>query len=220
MNTYKKRWTIAGSVELPKTPAIEKVTGKIGSASQTMPDIAAFIQYAWGKSEHVRLAALARSIPYEDLVSHTRHHKFGWGMQLSTIAHPVSPLTLYATFNCGEGHESTTGDLQVGNYDLVPSPHDPLNMYAPFSLGYCIGVQYNFLPNLFASVSYSDSRYFPKSPREESEYRYGNILSANVFWNLTPRIQAGFEFDTGVRKNWGGQSRRADRLGAMIQFSF
>ncbi|MDE6478712.1 MAG: hypothetical protein K2L45_00460 [Muribaculaceae bacterium] len=220
MNTYKQRWTVAGSAELPKNAAVSTVAGKIGTASQTLPDFAAFIQYAWGKSEHVRLAGLARSLPYEDILSHERHHKFGWGMQLSTVVHPISPVTLYGTFNCGEGHESTTGDLQVGNYDLVPSPHNPMDMYAPFSLGWCVGAQYNFLPNLFASVSYSDSRYFPRSPREASEYRYGNIFTANVFWNLTPRIQAGLEFDTGVRKNWSGNSRRADRLGVMAQFSF
>ena len=220
MNTYKQRWTVAGSVELPKNAAVSTVAGKIGTASQTVPDFAAFIQYSWGKSEHVRLAGLARSIPYEDLVSHERHHKFGWGMQLSTIVHPIAPITLYGTFNCGEGHESTTGDLQVGNYDLVPSPHNAMDMYAPFSLGYCIGAQYNFRPNLFASISYSDSRYFPRKQRENSEYRYGNIFTANVFWNLTPRIQAGLEFDTGVRKNWSGNSRRADRIGLMAQFSF
>ena len=220
MNTYKSRWTVAGSVELPKNAAISTVAGKIGNASQTMPDLAAFLQYSWGKSEHVRLAALARSLPYENLISHERHHKFGWGLQLSTVAHPVSPVTLYGTVNCGQGHESTAGDLQVGNYDLVPSPGNPLDMYAPFAIGWCVGAQYNFRPNLFASVSYSDSRYLPRSPREESEYRYGTILTANVFWNLTPRIQAGVEFDTGVRKNWGGNSRRADRVGLMAQFSF
>lgn len=220
MNTYKTRWTVAGSVELPKDAAVSTVAGKIGNASQTVPDLAAFIQYAWGKSEHIRLAALARSLPYENLISHERHHKFGWGLQLSTVVHPLYPLTLYGIFNCGEGHESTTGDLQVGNYDLVPSPHDPMHMYAPFSLGWCIGAQYNFLPNLFATISFSDSRYLPRSPREESEYRYGNIFLANVFWNLTPRIQTGLEFDTGVRKNWGGNSRRANRIGLMAQFSF
>lgn len=220
MNTYKKRWTIAGSVELPKQAAVSTVAGKIGTASQTIPDFAAFVQYAWGKSEHVRLAAMTRALPYEDVLSHKHHNKFGWGLQLSTVVHPISPVTLYGTFNCGRGHESTTGDLQVGNYDLVPSPGDPMDMYAPFSLGWCVGAQYNFLPNLFASVSFSDSRYLPRSPREEAEYRYGNILTANVFWNLTARIQAGLEFDTGVRKNWGGHSRRADRIGLMAQFSF
>ncbi|MDE6023499.1 MAG: hypothetical protein K2G13_08365, partial [Muribaculaceae bacterium] len=165
MNTYNMHWTVAGSVELPKNAAVSTVTGKIGTANQTVPDFAAFLQYAWGKSEHVRLAGIARSLPYEDLISHERHSKFGWGLQLSTIVHPISPVTLYGTFNCGEGHESTTGDLQVGNYDLVPSPGNQTDMYAPFSLGWCVGAQYNFRPNLFASISYSDSRYFPRNPR-------------------------------------------------------
>lgn len=220
MNTYKMRWTVAASVEIPKKAAVSTVAGKIGTASQTTPDFAAFLQYAWGKSEHVRLAGIVRSLPYEDIISKSRHSKIGWGIQLSTIAHPIAPMTLYGTINCGEGHESTTGDLQVGNYDLVPVPHNEDTMYAPFSLGWCVGVQYNFRPNLFASVSYSDSRYLPRSPREASEYRFGNIFTANVFWNLTPRIQAGLEFDTGVRRNWSGESRRADRLGVMAQFSF
>ncbi len=51
MNTYKQRWTVAASVELPKNAAVSTVTGKIGTASQTVPDVAAFLQYAWGKSE-------------------------------------------------------------------------------------------------------------------------------------------------------------------------
>lgn len=220
MNTYRQRWTIAGSVELPKKPAVSTIEGKIGTASQTTPDFAAFVQYSWGKSEHVRLAALTRSLPYEDLASNKRYCKFGWGMQLSTVVHPVAPLTLYGIFNMGKGHESTAGDLQAGNYDLIPVPGRLTDMYAPFSLGWCLGVQYNFRPNLFASVSFSDSRYLPRSPREASEYRYGNLLAANLFWNLTPRIQAGVEYDTGMRKNWSGESRRSDRLGVMAQFSF
>lgn len=220
MNTYKNRWTLAGSVELPKNPAVATVAGEIGKASMTRPDLAAFVQYAWGKSEHVRLAGIMRSLPYEDLLNHTRHQKLGWGLELSTVAHPIAPVTLYGTFNCGKGHESTTQDLQAGNYDLVSAPGDPMHMYAPFSLGYCVGLQYNFRPNLFATVSFSESRYLPRSPREDSEYKLGNILTANIFWNLTPRIQAGLEFDTGVRENWNGHSCRSDRLGVLTQFSF
>ncbi len=220
MNTYKKRWTVAASAELPKKAAVSTINGKIGNASQTVPDFAAFLQYAWGKSEHIRLSGITRSLPYEDIVTHQRHFKFGWGMELSTIVHPIPAMTFYGTFNCGEGHESTTGDLQVGNYDLVPEYRDDLHMYAPFSLGYCVGLQYNFRPNLFASVSYSDSRYFPRKPREASEYRYGNIFTANVFWNLTPRIQAGLEYDWGSRQNWDGKRGSSNRIGLMAQFSF
>ena len=220
MNTYRNRWTVAGSVEMPKSAAITTVDGKIGTASQTVPDVAAFVQYAWGRSEHVRLAGLLRSLPYQDITTDRRHSKLGWGVQLSTVLHPIYPMTVYGIFNCGRGHESTAGDLQAGKYDLVSEPKNPTDMYAPFAYGWCLGLQYNFLPNLFASVSMSESRYLPRSPREQAEYRYGNILSANVFWNMTPRMQAGIEFDTGLRKNWSGESRRANRLGIMAQFSF
>lgn len=220
MNTYKKHWTVAASVELPTKASIETVPEVIGTASQKVPDFAAFLQYAWGRSEHVRLAGLIRTLPYGDLITNRRHDKIGWGLQLSSVVHPIYPLTLYGIVNCGQGHESTTVDLQAGNYDLIPRHDDPQKMYAPFAMGWCVGVQYNFRPNLFATVSMSDSRYFPEKPRPGNEYRYGSIIAANVFWNLTSRIQVGSEFDTGVRKNWSGESRRANRLGLMAQFSF
>lgn len=220
MNTYKKHWTVAASVELPTKASIETVPGVIGTASQKVPDFAAFLQYAWGRSEHVRLAGLIRTLPYGDLITNRRHDKIGWGLQLSAVVHPIYPLTLYGIINCGQGHESTTVDLQAGNYDLIPRHDDPKKMYAPFAMGWCVGVQYNFRPNLFATVSMSDSRYFPEKPRPGDEYRNGSIIAANIFWNLTARIQVGAEFDTGVRKNWSGESRRVNRLGLMAQFSF
>lgn len=220
MNTYRKRWTVAASEELPRSININTVEGKIGKASQSVPDFAAFLQYAWGRSEHVRLSGLLRTLPYQDLVTDKKHSKLGRGVQLSAVAHPLYPLTVYATLNCGKGHASTTADLQAGDYDLISRDDNPRDMYAPLAYGWCLGLQYNFLPDLFASLSVSESRYLPDKPRPADEYRRGNILSANIFWNLTPRIQAGAEFDTGIRKNWSGESRRANRIGLMAQFSF
>ena len=46
------------------------------------------------------------------------------------------------------------------------------------------------------------------------------MIAANVFWNLTARIQVGAEFDMGQRVNHDGASRWARRVGAMAQFSF
>ena len=126
MNTYKSRWTVAGSVEMPKNAAVSTVTGKIGTANQTMPDIAAFLQYSWGKSEHVRLAGILRSLPYQDLLTHHRHSKAGLGMQLSTVVHPISPVTLYGIFNCGRGHEIVVAYLKVARCAIIFN----INFYA------------------------------------------------------------------------------------------
>lgn len=220
MHTYRHRWTLAGSVENPLPAAVSTVDGKITKASQRVPDLAAFVQYAWGRSEHVRLAGLLRTLPYMDLTDGHRSSRAGWGVQLSSVLHPVSPLTVYATVSCGKGHESATNDILAGNYDLIPVRPNSSDMYAPFAFGWCLGLQYNFRPNVFASVAYSDSRYLPDAPRTGADYRFGNILTANVFWHLTPRIQAALEFNTGVRRNWDGAQRRADRIGVMAQFSF
>lgn len=219
MRSFKTRWTVATSLETPSSRGtVDGVyTSKV---SDWLPDFAAFGQYAWGQTEHVRLSAIARTLSYRDLVSQQNHTLVGWGAQLSAVGHPVSPLTLYGTVCGGAGYESLGGDMQIGNYDLMPDPKHNGKMYAPYALGWNIGVQYNFLPNLFASVCMSESRYLPRKGSDGNEYKYGNYLAANIFWNLTPRIMTGVEFDTGMRKNVDGTHRRAQRVGMMAMFSF
>lgn len=213
-----KRWTVAASLETPASAmTLTDVTKKV---SDWLPDVAAFLQYAWGRSEHVRLAGILRTLSYRDLKIGNNFNKLGWGLLLSAVAHPTIQTTVYGNICTGQGFESLCGDLQIGNYDLVPIPGVIGKMYAPWAVGWNLGIQYNFLPNLFASVTFSESRYLPRKGTSGSEYKWGNFLAANIFWNLTPRIQCGLEFDTGERKNIDGRHRRAQRVGAMAQFSF
>lgn len=209
---------MAASLETP-SPAIT-LSDSTRKVSAWLPDAAAFIQYAWGRSEHVRLAAIVRTLSYRNLIKKKNFNNIGWGILLSAVGHPTPTTTIYGNFCSGQGFESLCGDLQIGNYDLVPYPDQPGKMYAPWTLGWNIGFQYNFLHNLFASITFSESRYLPKKPAEGEEYKWGNFLAVNVFWNITPRIQCGLEFDTGERKNIDGKHRRAQRIGAMTQFSF
>ena len=222
LHPLDKHWSLAASLETPASGIFvsddtEQYTKKV---SDWLPDAAAFIQYAWGRSEHVRLAGIIRTLSYRDLLKAKNFNKVGWGLLLSGVGHPTPETTLYANICSGQGFESLCGDLQIGNYDLVPTPGKKGEMYAPWALGWNIGVQYNFLPNLFASVAFSETRYLAKRGTDGNEYKWGNFLAANVFWNLTPRIQCGLEFDTGERKNINGRHRRAQRVGAMAQFSF
>ncbi|MDE6611019.1 MAG: hypothetical protein K2K22_00490, partial [Muribaculaceae bacterium] len=93
-------------------------------------------------------------------------------------------------------------------------------LYAPASFGWCVGLQYNFRPNIFVSASMSQNRYLPKVDVSADEYKYGLFGALNVFWNLTPRIQMAAEFDLGKRQNFSGEHRWARRMSAMCQFSF
>lgn len=211
----------AVSVELPDTYiAADGVNTK--ACSSYIPDFAAMLQYDWGvhASQHVRLGAIYRSLPYRDLRTSKNHNKAGWGVQLSSVNHPVDPVTLYLTANYGAGYAGMGGDLLAGSYDLVGDPEEPGKLYAPRSFGWSVGIQYNFRPNLFVTVMGSQTRYLPSKAVSPDEYKYGMMGAVNLFWNPIPRVQLGAEVDLGVRHNFSGEHRYARRAGLIAQLSF
>ena len=218
MPRFKKNWVAAVSVETPSTSY--GTTESTKAIDNWIPDAAAFLQYEWGRTDHVRLSGVVRALSYRDLLTATNHYRAGWGLMLSTVFHPIPQLTLFGTANYGHGYASLGGDLLIGKYDLIANPDRDGELYAPASLGWCAGVQYNILPNLFVSTSLSETRFLPSRQVDGSEYRYGLFGDVNIFWNLTPRIQVGAEFDYGKRQNFSGEYRWANRVGAVCQFSF
>ncbi|MCM1491399.1 MAG: hypothetical protein NC095_11345 [Muribaculum sp.] len=219
MPTFKKRWSVGVSAETPAT--------QIGSDNQNtkavtswMPDFAALLQYQWAPGQHVRLSGIMRTLSYRDLLTAKNHNILGWGVQLSSVAHPHRNLTTYLTFNYGKGYGSLTGDLTYGNYDLVGDPNKSGELYAPASFGWCAGIQYNFSPTVFATVSASQTRYYPRHGVASSEYKYGIFACANVFWYITPRVYAAAEIDWGQRKDFSGLHRHANRANLTAGFTF
>lgn len=219
MPTFGKHWTAAVSVESPE-PSIAVDGKSTARVSAWMPDFAAFGQYQWGRGEHVRLAGILRTLSYRDLIAGRNHNTLGWGLMLSSVAHPAPMLTTYANVCYGHGYQSLGGDLLIGSYDLVGDPENAGKLYAPASVGWCVGLQYNFRPNLFVSVQASQTRYLPAKDVSPAEYKYGLFGAVNLFWNLTPRMQLGAEFDLGKRCDFSGDSAWARRVGLMAQFSF
>ncbi len=219
MHSFKKGWTVAASVETP-SDAIDYDGVNTENCDQYIPDFAAFGQWEWERGQHIRLAGIVRSLPYMDLLTSTKHNDVGWGLQLSTIVRPTESLTLYGCVNGGKGYAGLGGDWQLGRYDLIGNPDAPGRMYAPGAWGGYGAVQYNFKPNLFASVTVSGARYCPGHSVSPQEYKSGLYGAVNAFWNLTSRIQVGAEFNIGRRQNFDGAHRWARRVGAMAQFSF
>lgn len=219
MPVFKNKWYIAISAETP-SKAIDTDDRTTAAVNNWMPDFAAFLQYEWARGQHVRIAGIARTLSYRNLIDKSNHNKVGWGVQLSSVAHPLPVLTSYVTLSYGKGHESLGGDLLIGNRDLVAVPGVPGKMYAPGAFGWCVGLQYNFRSNLFMCISASESHYMLRDGASAEEYKRGLFAAVNVFWNMTPRMQVGAEFDLGRRENVNGEHRYAKRVGAMCQFSF
>lgn len=219
MPVIKDRWVLAVSAETPSS-AIDIDDINTAKVTNWMPDWAAFAQYQWAQGQHVRLSGIVRTLSYRDLLAQRNHNVAGWGVQLSSVAHPHPSLTTYFSASYGHGSAGLGGDLLIGNYDLVTDTRKPGRMYAPASFGWCAGLQYNFRTNVFASVAMSQNRYLPHHGAEADEYKYGLFWAANVFWSLTPRMLVAAEFDLGMRQNFSGEHRWARRVGALCQFSF
>ena len=216
---FKNRFFIAGSIETPSS-AIDVTTQKVKAMSNWLPDAAAFVQYQWANGQHVRLSGIIRSLSYLTVDDNRSHNLAGWGVQLSATGRPESHVTLFGTFNYGKGYAGLGGDLLYGAYDLVPVPGNPRSLYAPGAFGWCGGIQYNFLPNLFASVSASQTRDLPKNGINPDEYKYGMFGCVNVLWSILPRVTVGAEYDRGRRKNFSGVARNAQRFNVSAMFTF
>lgn len=219
MPTFKNRWSVGISAETPAT-SISSDGVHTKPLTDWLPDFAALAQYQWAPGQHVRLSGIVRTLSYRDLDAGRNHNKVGWGLQLSSVAHPTERLTTYVTGSYGHGYAGLGGDMMIGSYDLVGLPGSQGELYAPASLGWCLGLQYNLRPNLFVSASASQNRYLPAHAVDGSEYKWGVFSAINVFWNMTPRMQLGAELDLGWRHNFNGEQRMARRIGAMCQFSF
>lgn len=219
MHPVGRHWQFAASVEMPQSQV-----GANDSTTQAVddwvPNLAAFVQYEWGFNEHIRLAGILRTLPYRNLITEKNQNVTGWGVQLSSLFHPLVPLRVYAVVNAGNGYENMTNDLLMGNYDLADDPGCPGHMYAPFAYGWFGALKYNFLSNLFISATFGKMNYKPRMPVKGTTYRYGLYSAVNLFWNMTPRIMVAGEFNWGKRKNFNGEHNQARRVSLVAQFAF
>lgn len=210
---------VAGSVETPSMSIQDNGT-TTAARSEFLPNFAAMVQYEWATGQHIRLSGITRFLPYRDLVTGRNHQAVGYGVQLSTVFRPVAPLTVYGTVNGGKSYSNFGGDFLLGKYDLVEDTENPGKLNTVPGWGYFVGLQYNFSPQLFMSATFGQGRYLPSAGVQGTDYKYGLYSAVNVFWDLTPRIRMGAEFNVGKRQDFNGEHGWGRRVGALAQFSF
>lgn len=219
MPCFRNRWHIGVSVETPST-AIDQTAASAKPLSDWLPDAAALVQYQWAPGQHVRVSGIVRSLSYRDMMKSTNHNLAGWGVNLSSVAHPTRWLTTYANFTTGRGIAGLGGDMQYGHYDLVHDPSNPSVLYSPRTVGWCVGLQYNIRHDLFVSASASQTHLSTRSGTSGDEYKTGTFACANAYWSILPRVAVAAELDFGRRENVSGASRNAWRANLMCAFSF
>ena len=53
-----------------------------------------------------------------------------------------------------------------------------------------------------------------------NEYREGQYIFGNIFWNITPRFKLAGEYLYGTRENMDGLKNHANRANLMVQYNF
>ncbi|MDE6273012.1 MAG: porin [Muribaculaceae bacterium] len=217
---FKSGWSVAGGLEFPNT-YIEDVSGSVEACSPYLPDLAAFGQYRWDEGfSHVRLSGLLRTLGYRDLLSQRNHNKLGWGLALSSTVKVIPDLSLYGAVVYGKGHLSYLSDMSNGAHDLVAVAGCPGVLQAPEAFSYFVGGKYNFRPELYSTVTFSQVRNYENLPADPEGYKYGLCGAANIFWEITPRLILGAEYMIGERMNFDGSHGSSNRAEAMFQLSF
>ena len=220
MHKFKNKWSVAASVEFP-SESISADGVHTAACTPYVPDFAAFAQYQWDNgSSHLRLSGLLRTLTYRDLVTKRNFNITGWGLQLSTVINPLPSWNLFGILSTGQGHASYTTDLGNGDFDLIPVIGQEGKLYAPWAAGIVLGTQYYFNQKIFGNIAFSEQTYYPKVNPHDSTYKYGLYAVGNIFWDITPRIEVGFEYLHGKRKNFNGESGSANRLMALLLVSF
>lgn len=191
--------------------------------TQRVPNIPAYVQYSWGgnNSSHVRLAGVMTNKNYRNLIDNKTETVTALGMQLSSNVNINPIVELYGQINYGKGIDQYINDLSGNGLSLVKSPDKSGKMDALEALGWFAQMKFNLSEAVFASVGYSQAKIFPKEGVfNPDQYRYGQYVVGNVFYNLDSSIQFGLEYLWGNRVNIDHEKGSANCIQTVIQFNF
>ena len=216
---FKDKWEFAIALENPNYSAT--LNDYVQIAKQRCPDIPMYLQYKWKNGSHLRFSGILRGMRYNNLLNAQGRTAFGWGVQMGGLANMSSKFTLYYQGVYGKGISKYINDLGGNNLDLAISENGGELKPIPVAGG-VMGLQYNILDNLFASVNYSYLRLFDDGDilYSPSMYKQGQYLAANMFMTLDNDWQFGVEYLWGARKNQDDMKSYANRIQIMAQYNF
>ncbi|MBD5324289.1 MAG: hypothetical protein HDS02_05570 [Bacteroides sp.] len=215
---FTSHWSGAISIEMPQatytlTPETEKI-------NQRVPDIPAYLQYAWkGGQSHVRLSGLLRNLSYRDLADGRNRFVTGWAVQLSGMVAFSKSFTLFYQGAYGKGYGRYVNDFEDNGLDLIPDAVTG-RLKAPKSMNFEAGMRYNISPSAFLAASYSQARLYGQETLGSDAYRYGQYVSFSGFYDIVSDLRIGLEYLYGNRADINRVHNHANRINAMIQYSF
>jgi len=212
-----KNWILGISIEMPKMSAsYDSLTFEV---PQRFPDIPARIRYKrkWG---HIQLAGIIRDLSYGDSLNTKNKNDIGWGYALSSKLTFAKKNTIYFQTVYGKGIANYIQDIASAGLDLVPSTTNNLELDALIVYGGYLGFQHNITKDLFVSATYGYTFAGDNGNKPPTSYKIGEYVAANVFWTFYTRTQIGLEYLWGQRTNFDNTFGTANRINALLTYSF
>ncbi len=220
---YKKlpNWQFSASIEMP---VVEGITNEVFFfEGQRVPTIPVAVQYNWNPRSHFRAGAVLRSMSYDNDVEKKSYSETGWGVQASTMFNIGQRWQTFGQFTYGKGIGQYISDIAPMHLDLVDDPNNEAKMQVLPMMGWYAGLQYNILPNLFLSGTFSVSRQYSENgyaAANPDAYRMGQYIATNAFWDATPDLRIGVEYLRGWRTDFTQSTNHSNRANLVLQYSF
>ena len=222
-HTFGKHFGIGVGAEMPMASYTNAI--KTGTVTQRIPDIPAYVQWNFGNNNRIRLSGLLRNMQYRDELSGKTKNLAGWGVQLTGNFNICDKLIGYYQAAYGKGMTSYFEDLTGNGLDMVPNINNNGELETVKAWGAYLGLQYNFSPKAYCTVLYSQLRnYAPEYTNGTTpwadQYKYGQYILGNFFYNINDLFTWGVEYIYGRRVNMNGVQAHDNRIQTMIQVSF
>lgn len=216
--TYKfaKGWEFGLSAELPEFTPDQVNTS---SLNQTVPDIPAYLKFSFDNS-HIKLAGIYRNLLYRDTLNDQNETVTGIGGLLSGNIEISKKTQIYFQGIYGKGIGNYVQDLSIDELNVTPVFSRSGLLAALPAYSYFGALQYNFNPDFFTTLMYSQVKVQPENFISPIYYSYAQQFTGNLFWNFLPSAQIALEYCFGKRVNQNGQYATSDRLEFMMQYNW
>ena len=190
---------------------------------QRIPDFPVYLQVAWGKNRqsHFRASAVFRDMHYYNTTGNHTDNIFGWGVQASGNIMIGRVLNIYFNGIYGEGITPYIQDLTGSGLDFTPNPQNAAKIQTMPMYAWQAAAKINLAKRLSVSGGYSTVTVCKHNGYyADNEYRRGDYIFGNIFYNITPRFTIAAEYLYGKRKNMNDANNHANRVNVMAQYNF
>ncbi len=217
----RDRLTFGVAAEMPHVSAT--YNDNFSPLRQRVPDVPAYLQLAWGnnRESHIRVSGVVRNMYLHNDRTGNNTSLLGWGAQFSGRIKVARPLVLFMNGVYGKGITPYIQDLTGSGLDFAPNPENAEQIQTVPMWGWQAAACINLSRKVCLTGGYSMVRVEHKHGYlSDNDYRQGQYIFGNVFYNVSSRFRLAAEYLYGTRKNMDTDKNHANRVNLMVQYNF